>query len=898
MKYINNRHEFLNKSKEKIDLYNNLESTTASKLVSRKDDLLLEASGPFENDIPWGDSLLGRLINSAIRKAKIAANLMVMKNVINRLKRAFDDMLIESKAATLDEEDKKKLSKIMITSYLYNLEKAVTNMHVEKTKLEEIKNLTNIAIEKVEEEKDLEDKNELIRQLQEWKKFLDSIKEEDNVEEDEKEPEKKSEKISAEKLYSLRLENFKSALRLVNLYIKDQQKRASAVTPHLAGNKGFRTGILTPQEKAELEKTKGTATGATITSTTATAKTTENFSYINLNEEVAPPKPTTPNSPIISLLKKLHGTVVQIIPPKEKGGEIVEIVDFLKFSPAQQKGQKFVDSITKVYNVVEKICKKGDVASSESIDNLLARPDELGKKIGELYLVSKSKDDGKFEGISPEMQKEIEVFNKTMKSCLYSELVFKKEEVKERFISNYSNFKKFYEAEEGVENKGENKEDKSTGEEKVGDKPKSGFVNKIQGWWNSNMNIAKWMMKVEEVDKARVELDKKLAEKKDSVDIPSIDPVLEICKIFNRAYQIHTTQVIPSGRSGGRVSNKTFMEYHCFGNGSPANAGEGGGPYRNTRLFQNWYEAVNDIMGDKKYQPIFNTGTRIKVGNEYIDRAGSNLRKFMSEMLDGEEMYKAGGKGEQGAQAKFLDKYFGYKDPKDLDSSKGRYYDPDSDKQEISATAKSIKTSAAGFVKQSIPIKSSGELKHTFFIIADDSNMNVYFVEDVKDNLLHIQTSGSLKTFRDKMRTQGITVKETEDVPLNTLENGWSKSGKSINLYGFKVNWTDFFNEKGELKPAKLARITAISQDSPSTPTEINIDEYRPETWKELFTLADMDSMTPGKTPKRVKVKNSNGEFNYFAESTGKVAMAKVKVAKDRDGKEINNPFDKTGVVR
>ena len=80
-----------------------------------------------------------------------------------------------------------------------------------------------------------------------------------------------------------------------------------------------------------------------------------------------------------------------------------------------------------------------------------------------------------------------------------------------------------------------------------------------------------------EVVKMKEKFDKIEKNMGKSIIINGIDPVLDIVKCFNRAYKIHTTQVIPSGRSGGRVSNKTFMEYTCFGGGDPSNAGKGGG---------------------------------------------------------------------------------------------------------------------------------------------------------------------------------------------------------------------------------------------------------------------------------------------------------------------------------
>jgi hypothetical protein len=51
------------------------------------------------------------------------------------------------------------------------------------------------------------------------------------------------------------------------------------------------------------------------------------------------------------------------------------------------------------------------------------------------------------------------------------------------------------------------------------------------------------------------------------------------------------------------------------------------------------------------------------MGDDYIETV---LTKFMRDMLDGDEFFK-NGKSEQGAQAKFLDKYFGYKGDEKLD---------------------------------------------------------------------------------------------------------------------------------------------------------------------------------------------------------------------------------------
>jgi hypothetical protein len=66
----------------------------------------------------------------------------------------------------------------------------------------------------------------------------------------------------------------------------------------------------------------------------------------------------------------------------------------------------------------------------------------------------------------------------------------------------------------------------------------------------------------DDVEQLKSDFDKKIEQTKDSIIISDIDPVIEICKIFNRAHKLHTTQVIPSGRNNGKVSNMTFESIH------------------------------------------------------------------------------------------------------------------------------------------------------------------------------------------------------------------------------------------------------------------------------------------------------------------------------------------------
>ena len=118
MKYLSNRDEFLKRSLNKIEEYKSIEIDLEK--LNETDN-----SGPFANDIPWGNSLIGRLINFGIRKARMGANLLRIKPVGKRLEETFKNLLDGSTTATLSEENKKDFSRVEVSKLLEELDKAV-----------------------------------------------------------------------------------------------------------------------------------------------------------------------------------------------------------------------------------------------------------------------------------------------------------------------------------------------------------------------------------------------------------------------------------------------------------------------------------------------------------------------------------------------------------------------------------------------------------------------------------------------------------------------------------------------------------------------------------------------------------------------------------------------------
>jgi len=817
MRYLNKRDEFLKNYNNILDIKKNY--------VPNGVEMITEDSGPFANDIGWGDSLLGRLINSSIRKAKIGVNLLRIKSVKERLKGAMDDLLLNTAVADLDEEDKKLYAKALITTYLITLQEAVEKGFP----MEELKSITETAISAVEANEDLEDKNELLRQLNEWLKFLNNFKEEEEGETQGETQGSGEETMSATDAY---IANFKNLYNILLIYKGIEKER-----------------LEQSRQAAMAAKSGASASTPTTTTTTTTTKTDPAQGPTKIGVEAGVETVVKNDSILLKYdeFKRMNegvgkglGTVAGKIWKFFTGGvdekevEKAEYKDtktlwdtiqplykifeaekgvlekdsemhrFLKLTPEQIQADpklklvynKYKSNIDKIYTFV-----RSANGITEGAHELLGRNEEIGKRIAAIYAVTKSKPDGKFIQYPgtvgeawDELEENIAGFNKYMKNVFEVEskwkvgdtvtwksettgnsitqeilridgkkLVFKDKKGEEytKFMSEvekveesmlYNRFGKIYEAQEDaqedVQAQEDAQEEDTPGTEEDGEvsgwkNPNS--VTRIQDWWGKNMDLKRWMLKKTEVEKVRINLEKKLAEKRDAVVIDGMDPVLEIVKIFNRAYKLHTTQVIPTGRSGGRVSNKTFMEYHCFGSGSPANAGESGGPYRNNAIFNSWEDCVNDIKKDKRYQCIFNVGTRIKVGNEYIEKAGMNLRKFMTDMLDGDELYKSGtGTDSQGAQAKFLDKYFGYKADPD---GKDTYYGDD--RESINDVADKIKPVQLDILEgnSALDYDNIDDLKRTFFSLklkeggSDQVRTYFFYIQDIKDGIVYLTYS-------------------------------------------------------------------------------------------------------------------------------------------------------------
>jgi hypothetical protein len=155
------------------------------------------------------------------------------------------------------------------------------------------------------------------------------------------------------------------------------------------------------------------------------------------------------------------------------------------------------------------------------------------------------------------------------------------------------------------------------------------------------------------------------------------DPIVSIARIFGEAHSLYFTDVIPSGRPNGRISQKTFREYYRLGKG-PAKWIQGespDGPFAVKSIFNKWRTGVEKLLMNQEYRKIlanvkfvvpgaedkFNDSFDTKVyeaeeAGVKTQSQGQVLFEFMNSMLDKTKLDDF-----DGLRSTLMNKYFGLK---------------------------------------------------------------------------------------------------------------------------------------------------------------------------------------------------------------------------------------------
>jgi len=814
MKYLNNRESFLNSNSKLKKDFKLIKENTAG-------------AGPFANEINWGDSLLGRLVNHFTRKAGIGVDMMKISNVTSKLEQEFKNIIDTSMVLAVSDEDKVNISRLKISSLIGQLRDVVYDKKSVKT----IKSVCDSTISEVEsiKESDLgtdlnKSKLELLEKLKEFRKFLDQFKDDEKSQDDEKEQvqgqgqaqgqgQSQGQTKVNDVLYSNYVKNFKVVLKLCQAYMILKKSKND--------NPGIEAGVkkVTTPNNEKLQKKyqellnqwkeeqKKLGNKTNLNPDEGTKKRLEKEAAKLVESNLFSIYENQQNSVFIPL-KSLYNYVTGFL-------KVDDIDSVLKMD---LNSDKFRNSIIKIYSVV----RKNNI--NESIDELLTRPEEIGKKISQLYSITKSKPDGGFDykeinkgGISAEMQTIISEFNSTMLECLVDN------KTSERVLTNYSKFVKLIREADGDE-KDDSVDDSNP------DKIKTQTTSdKIIEYFDKNMNFDAWVIEKTEAEKIEKNIEEYSKGENKEIVLSGIDPILNIVKLFNRAYKIHTVPVIPGGRSGGVMSGiggrKTFSEYDAFGYTSGEPNAITQGPYRNKKVFNIWEDTVLDIMSKREYQPIFSKKTKIQVGNELKSNVGIALRQFMTDMLDGEKLYK-GERGEGGStQKKFLAKYFGDivdTEWEKLPDSKISYStggEPDVDVN--SEQAGKIPSPKYGFFdeKKTNIDNTEGIVFSIFGKDNTDKDIRYYgFVRKEEGGFLYLVYSSSFLIIRNIC---GQSIKGSPEFEPGDGKLNMSPTAK---LYSTKIKIEDF---KNMIKSTGKLNLKGIDFDSNITEVTFNTVERR-----------------------------------------------------------------------
>ena len=145
--------------------------------ILRRDQFLKKntTNEAITNDIPWGDSLIGRLINSIARKAGIAIKAKRIDSVISGLRKEFDALVDTGKA----DIDQSRIVKLKLWTFFSTLKKQVDDEEEVSTILNTAKRLR----EEVDSISELEDKDNILEAIDSFIEFLEELEDSEDEEE-------------------------------------------------------------------------------------------------------------------------------------------------------------------------------------------------------------------------------------------------------------------------------------------------------------------------------------------------------------------------------------------------------------------------------------------------------------------------------------------------------------------------------------------------------------------------------------------------------------------------------------------------------------------------------------------------------------------------------------------
>jgi hypothetical protein len=662
MKYLNKRDQFLKESKfTGLQKYEKTPYSGENFPIYESGGVASNhGAGPFSNDIGWNDSLLGRFINHLVRKAKVMIGKMRIKSLTRQLKATFQDIIDRGRIDSQDSENKSETVRVILYSFFWELVQAVDRGE----RVIILRRLTQSALDSLEKTSDFDEKKSLRNELESFLKFLEQFKDEDgeSVEDSDEESDESEEEVSDSKgVYFQMVKNLKSLSLILSNYKNVNTGTRGDYKKTYKSVEGDTVQKIQQNPKVNIKKLD---TKTIRVKNKQLSKYPKDTDLIEVGTELVLENSNlfentigtgagvdrgnvkTDEDHLTQAFTKLKRDIEVLISPKEKGiGVDFNSLNELIKNSNDSKNKEYIKllySDIKRYLVGDKksTLQEKDPLFKESLN--ISSPKErviIAEKIARFSKRALQFKGTNLEGGLGDLKSPLLDFIKSLDIILKSEI---KTDVKESNIFKYNGFISIL--------------NESTQDGKARELPTGSVSEKIKEFFDKNCKGVRSFT----IDKTEaLKISQNLENTKiDKFIIDGFDPIIEIIRIFNRAYKIYTTRIISKrsqGVTGGTSgpSAGTAMEYLPLGSG-------GGAPYRHIKTFNIWEDAVMDILGNRDYQIIFDKKTVLRVGDEERPEKGVALRKFIIDMLDGEKLYgKEEGGSSKGTQAKFLEEYFG-----------------------------------------------------------------------------------------------------------------------------------------------------------------------------------------------------------------------------------------------
>jgi hypothetical protein len=532
----------------------------------------------FENDTKWGDSLLGRLINSGIRKTGIVSNQVKIEPLLTKFKEELDILI----SSSLKTDTRSKLIELQIKEKISTIGKICLSSEIKDIKLDKLVGDSNDGI------------------LYNLVEFIDKID--------------STEKVHIKDIDIVKVSNSLSSFINELTKIKKDGKQSnfvpnftnlastlSTINASLNTFKGF--SINEDLEVGHEYKTKNGKI-VRILSTTNSIGLGGDGKYLTSDDNV--------NEPLDK-----DSVFVQY---KDKNGKYPEkstmsVLALKKSNIIQTIESPKSDKISKIKELSKK-CLDKDLKTEDSIKSDSDYIDLINtfKELDENdYNYIKTKNPGDTVDIDDkptDVENAIKLFTpkeETVESTsevLRFPLFTKLNEVNEPDLVTVESLFNSFKNEINI--KDITKEEFSELEKNIQGESESGS------------------------EKLSIDLSK------------NADPIIAICRIFRRAHDLYFTPIIPSGRTDNKVSNKTLREYIWAGSSGSGPSNNSYGAWVVKSIFDKWVDGVLKILQDQSYRKILANIRFIVPGSEDTFNKESLvfLFKDYQRILESDELQK------------------------------------------------------------------------------------------------------------------------------------------------------------------------------------------------------------------------------------------------------------------